>query len=415
MVLALPDLVAIRWLSVTKSIAGPGSRTRAAMFGRCCVGRTITRARTCLMYWKKSAQAADYPIYQMPTAVFGGVPQADTRLQLPRRGKWLLFPVFGVPVLFFGLILSAGAEAKGTGYVFVSHEKTNNVAVIDPKQDYKIIKWIQTSRRPRDMKFRDSRRQLYVACGDDDVIDVIDVATLSVVDHIPTGPSPEMFELSRDERTLYVSNEEGSSVQEISIVDKTIVREIATGAEPEGIAVSSDGKTIYVTSEVTDMVHVIDAVAGVVTDNIVVGTRPRRFLMLPDGKELWVSNELSGQISVIDRSTNRVSAALDFVPPGFRQVDVTPVGMTMTRDGSSAIIALGRANHVAFVDPLSKKVKSYVLVGSRAWGVALSPDDSTLYVANGLSDDLSIVDTTTRKAFRTVSVGRVPHSVLVDD
>lgn len=316
---------------------------------------------------------------------------------------------------FLWMVLSVGASAKDTGYVFVSNERTNNIAVIDTKQDYQIIKWIPTSRRPRDMKFHDDHRQLLVACGDDDVIDVIDVATLAVTDHIPTGPSPEMFEISRDGSMLYVSNEEASAVQQISIADKLIVREIATGAEPEGIAVTADGKTLYVTSEVTDMVHVIDLAAGAVTDNIVVGTRPRRFLLLPGSNELWVSNELSGQVSVIDRATNRVSTTIDFVPPGFRQVDVTPVGMTMTRDGKTAIVALGRANHVAIVDTATKKVKDYVLVGTRAWGVALSRDEKTLYVANGLSDDLSIVDMRSRKAIRTVPVGRVPHSVLVDD
>ena len=311
--------------------------------------------------------------------------------------------------------LSTTASAKGTGYVFVSHEKTNNIAVIDPKQGYRIIKWIDTSHRPRDMNFRNDRSQLLVACGDDDVIDVIDVATLKVVDHIPTGPSPEMFALSHDENSLYVSDEEASAVQEINIKDKIIERDIATGAEPEGIAVTSDGKTLYVTSEVSDMVHVVDLTAGVVTDNIVVGTRPRRFLLLPNGKELWVSNELSGQVSIIDRSTNQVSATLDFLPPGFRQVDVTPVGMTMTKDGTTAIVTLGRANYVAFVDTATRKVKDYVLVGNRPWGVALSPDEKTLYVANGLSDDLSIVDMASRKAIRAVPVGRVPHTVLVDD
>ncbi|HEX3414440.1 MAG TPA: PQQ-dependent catabolism-associated beta-propeller protein [Stellaceae bacterium] len=325
------------------------------------------------------------------------------------------FATLILPVLVLGLVPSTEARAKDTGYIFVSNEKTNNIAVIDPKQDYKILKWIATSHRPRDMKFRDDHRVLYVACGDDDVIDVIDVATLEVADHIPTGPSPEMFDLSRDGKALYISNEEGSSVQEVNVADKIIVREIATGAEPEGIAISADGQTLYVTSEVTDMVHVIDAEAGVVMDNIVVGTRPRRLLLLPDGKELWVSNELSGQVSVIDRAANRVSTTLDFLPPGFRQVDVTPVGMTMTRDGKSAIVALGRANHVAFVDTATKKVEDYVLVGSRAWGVALSPDEKTLYVANGLSDDLSIIDMGSRKAIRSVPVGRVPHSVLVDD
>ena len=38
------------------------------------------------------------------------------------------------------------------------------------------------------------------------MIDVIDVATLKVTDHIPTGHSPEVFGLSRDEKTLYITN-----------------------------------------------------------------------------------------------------------------------------------------------------------------------------------------------------------------
>ncbi len=264
-------------------------------------------------------------------------------LRLPR------FPLCSLAVVLVWLGLVVGASAKGTGYVFVSHEKTNNIAVIDPKQDYQIIKWIPTSQRPRDMKFRDDHRQLLVACGDDDVIDVIDMAKLAVTDHIPTGPSPEMFALSPDDSALYVSDEEGSSVQQINIADKMIVREIATGAEPEGVVVTPDNKTLYVTSEVTDMVHVIDLGVGAVTDNIVVGTRPRRFLLLPSGKELWVSNELSGQVSVIDRATNRVTATIDFLPPGFRQVDVTPVGMTMTKDGKTAVVSRLSANRPALV------------------------------------------------------------------
>src|SRR5260370_33099171 len=94
-------------------------------------------------------------------------------------------------VLLLWLVLSVGASAKDTGYVFVSHERTNNIAVIDPKQDYRTIKWISTSRRPRGMQFRDDHKQLLVACGDDHVIDVINVATLAVGDHIPTVARPE--------------------------------------------------------------------------------------------------------------------------------------------------------------------------------------------------------------------------------
>jgi YVTN family beta-propeller protein len=36
-------------------------------------------------------------------------------------------------------------------------------------------------------------------------------------------------------------------------------------------------------------------------------------------------------------------------------------------------------------------------------------------VANGLTDDMTVVDTATFKALRTVKVGRVPHTVVIDD
>jgi YVTN family beta-propeller protein len=87
----------------------------------------------------------------------------------------------------------------------------------------------------------------------------------------------------------------------------------------------------------------------------------------------------------------------------------------MTRDGKTAYVALGRANHVAIVDVASRKVKDMILVGKRPWGLRLSRDEKTLYVANGLSDDLSIIDTTTGRVRKTVPVGMVPYAILVDD
>jgi YVTN family beta-propeller protein len=45
----------------------------------------------------------------------------------------------------------------------------------------------------------------------------------------------------------------------------------------------------------------------------------------------------------------------------------------------------------------------------------LSRDEATLYVANGFGDDVTVVDTKTRKAKVSVPVGRVPYGVAVDD
>jgi YVTN family beta-propeller protein len=119
-------------------------------------------------------------------------------------------------------------------------------------------------------------------------------------------------------------------------------------------------------------------------------------------------------VSIIDRATNQVTNTLEFLPPGFRPVDVTPVGIELSDDGKVAFVSLGRANHVAFVNIATKAIETYTLVGSRAWNVSESPDHKLLYVSNGLSDDMSIIDLATRKNIRTISTGRTPHTVLVD-
>ena len=98
-----------------------------------------------------------------------------------------------------------------------------------------------------------------------------------------------------------------------------------------------------------------------------------------------------------------------------RKADVTPVGLTMTRDGKTAYVTLGHAAHVAIVDVPARKVLGYILVGKRAWGITLSRDEKTLYVANGLGDDITVIDTKARKAKVSVPVGRIPYGIVVDD
>jgi len=160
---------------------------------------------------------------------------------------------------------------------------------------------------------------------------------------------------------------------------------------------------------------VVDATTLKVMKNISVGTRPRRFAFSADGSELWVTNELGSSVSVIATGDLRVIATVVFEVKGMRPDDITPVGITASPDGKTMYVGLGRANHVAFVDVASRKPRALALVGKRAWGVATNRDGSRLFVANGLSDDMTVVDTATTRPIRTIAVGRVPHTVVVDD
>jgi YVTN family beta-propeller protein len=189
--------------------------------------------------------------------------------------------------------------------------------------------------------------------------------------------------------------------------------EVKVGGQPEGVLVMPDGKHAYVTSEEANVVHYIDLATHKIVKNIRVGNRPRRFVLASSGKELWVSNELSASVSIVSTEDQKVKQTIVFKLEGIRTNDITPVGMTLSADGKTVWVGLGRANHVAEVNLASREVVKTVLVGKRAWGLTLHPDGKTLYVANGMSDDMTLVDTVAGKAIRTVPVGRVPHTVLV--
>ncbi len=370
-----------------------------------------------------------------------------------RRGLF-----FALAPMLVGGIMAADAWGGGTGYLFVSREKDNSVLVLEGSS-FQVVKEIATAARPRHLQFSPDRKRIYAACGDGDAIDVIDVATLALTDRIVGIEDPELFDLSADGKTMYISLEDDSALgilnleaysterkepPDLSVAEPDVdespdeyargqnedldgagsddesqpvpgLSVIQVGAEPEGVLAHPDGEIVWVASEVANLVHVVDVNRGEIVANVLVGNRPRRLALTPDAQELWVSNELSGSVSVIDTTSNQVLTEIVFEPKGFRPEDVTPVGLTMTRDGETLVVGLGRANHVAFVDVRSREIQDYVLVGNRAWNTTLSDDETTLYVVNGLSDDLSILDMRSRKVERSIPVGRVPHTVLIDD
>ncbi len=105
---------------------------------------------------------------------------------------------------------------------------------------------------------------------------------------------------------------------------------------------------------------------------------------------------------------------MKFELKGLRTKDITPVDLKLAKDGKTMFVGLGQANHVAFVDVSTKKVRELALAGKRAWGLGLNPEGSQLWVANGLSDDVTVIDTATAKPLKTIKAGRVPHSIVVD-
>ena len=68
---------------------------------------------------------------------------------------------------------------------------------------------------------------------------------------------------------------------------------------------------------------------------------------------------------------------------------------------------------VAVIDAKTFEVVNYILVGQRPWHLEFDPDGTKLYVANGLTNDMTVIDVASQKAEKSVPVGRLPWGVAV--
>lgn len=199
----------------------------------------------------------------------------------------------------------------------------------------------------------------------------------------------------------------------IDIKRKDQIGDIPVGVEPEGMAISPDGKLLVNTSETTNMAHLIDTKTKTIIANILVDNRPRFATFKHDGSELWVSSEVGGTISVIDPEKKIIKQKISFDIPGMSKEAIQPIGVSITRDGARAFVALGPANRVAVINAQTKEVEKYLLVGQRVWHLAFTPDEKYLLTANGVSNDVSIIDVANLKVVKSIPVGAFPWGVVV--
>jgi len=54
-------------------------------------------------------------------------------------------------------------------------------------------------------------------------------------------------------------------------------------------------------------------------------------------------------------------------------------------------------------------------VQGRPWGIALTADGRKLYTANGLTNDVAVIDTRTNRVVKTIPAGQGPWGVALSN
>lgn len=334
-------------------------------------------------------------------------------------------------------ILASGAAAlagcarerggQPGGYrIYVTNEASGDLSVID-SATHEVVATVKLGKRPRGIHASPDGSTIYVALSGSpfappgvdestlpppdrsaDGIGVVDARRNQPRRVIRCGTDPEQFDLTRDGSFLYVSNEDSATASLVDLRSGTVVASIPVGEEPEGVTISPDGRFVYVTAENEGAVYVIETASNRVVKNFKAGLRPRSVAFLEDGSRAYVTAENDGTVTVVAATTHE---PLRTIALGGREVK--PMGLALSPDETKLYVSTGRFHKVFVIDTASDKVIDSFEVGERPWGIAVSPDGKTLYTANGPSNDVSVIDLATRTVTRKVKVSERPWGVLV--
>lgn len=253
-------------------------------------------------------------------------------------------------------------------------------------------------------------------------VQIVDLKTHSV---LQTLTQPAAFlgaAFSRDGKRLYVSGGNEDAIfcylwqdGAATLERKIVLAEKAPGKfgsrYPAGIAVSPQGDYLYVAENVADDVAVVNTGTGKVVQRFPTDHYPYAIEVTSKGK-VYVSAWAADTLAEFETATDgRLS------PKGKLKVGPRPSALLANRAGTRLYATLAGKDQIAVVDTERDKVLGYLSdaspagpsEGSTPDGLALSADESQLFVAEADNNSVAVFDLAKEgNAARARLAGRIP-------
>ena len=318
-----------------------------------------------------------------------------------------------------GIILCATSlAAQNKVRIIQTNSAGDNVHVIDPATN-KVVGVITGIEASHGTAAAPDGSRIYISDEAESTLDVVDAKTFKVTKKIPLSGHPNNMAVSPNGRRVYVGIiQEPGGVDVIDTASLQRVKTIPTKGTIHNAYVTPDGKYVVAGSIQRKTVNVIDAATEepAWTVDMDLGVRPMTFNTNPDGSTKWIFVQLSGfnGFAVVDFATRKEINRIQNpdLPPGKSIVTAgsdPSHGMAVTSDGKTLVVCSRLNNYLyAYSLPELKLLGGAELNGKGAGWVTLTPDGKTAYVANPVTNDVSVVDIKSLKEVARIPVGFVP-------
>jgi len=295
----------------------------------------------------------------------------------------------------------------------------DNVHLIDPATN-KVVGIIEGIEVNHGAAAAPDGSRIYISDEAENALAIVDAKTLRVTRRVPLSGHPNNIAISRDGRRVYVGirDPEPGGVDVVDTASLKMVKTIPTQGAIHNPYVTPDGRFVVAGSISGATVNVIDAATEtpVWTLKMDLGIRPMTFATNPDGSTKWIFVQLTGLngFAVVDFATHKEITRIEHpaLPAGKSTVPEgsdPSHGVQVTADGKTLVVCSRLNNYLYFYSlPDLKLLGGAELGGKGAAWVTLTPDGKMAYVANPVTNDVSVVDITAMKEVARIPVGFVP-------
>jgi YVTN family beta-propeller protein len=261
--------------------------------------------------------------------------------------------------------------------------------------------------------------RIYVSDEAESTLDIVDAKSLAILKKVPLSGHPNNMAVGKDGARVYVGIAQApGGVDVIDTASMQRVKTVPTEGVIHNAYVTPDGRFVVAGSIPGATINVIDAKTEepAWTLKMDLGIRPMTFSTNPDGSTKWIFAQLTGLngFAVVDFATRKEIRRIENppLPPGKMTVPEgsdPSHGMAVTADGKTLVVCSRLNNYLySYSLPDLKLLGSAELGGKGAGWVTLTPDGKTAYVANPVTNDVSVVDIASMKETTRIPVGFVP-------
>jgi YVTN family beta-propeller protein len=324
-------------------------------------------------------------------------------------------------LLFICTLASARADSNENPSfrLYVGNSTGNDVSVID-LSSLKLIDTLTVGPHVHCIALTPDGRRLFTTTELDNTLVISDVTTGKILSTVKMPGRPNECAVTPDARYVTVPIRDGNSVVIVDANQGKIAK-ILPIKDPHNSVNIGSNRYSFVSSMGSNEIDVIDLEKLDFSAHIPTGGRPRPFVVSKNGRTLYVAiSDLHG-FNIVDIPTQKLlqRVALPSEHPGpprprkYETPDTYTHGLALTPDESEIWVTSLLDDCIYIYDLKAKKVVARLNTGDGPNWVVFSPDGKYGCVSSTDSDDVSIFDVKQRREAARIKVGKVPKRLAI--